>query len=101
MATVDIFNINMGAVANSVTMIQVPSSNPLLFAAQTENKLLTYAFCFCRYQGTVLFDTGEDQSLVDKKSANLMKLPTIQSNVKRVVMADNMITPVTKEAKPF
>ncbi|KAJ9050122.1 hypothetical protein DSO57_1017460 [Entomophthora muscae] len=42
-----------------------------------------------------------NQSLVDKKFASLMKLPTIQSNIKRVIMADNRSTPVTKEAKPF
>ncbi|KAJ9089592.1 hypothetical protein DSO57_1011430 [Entomophthora muscae] len=86
---------------NSITMIQVPSSNPLLFATQTGNKLLTYPFCFCRYQGTALFDTGADQSLVNKKFADLMKLPTTQSNIKRVIMAANQSTPVTQEAKPL
>ncbi|KAJ9067570.1 hypothetical protein DSO57_1037831 [Entomophthora muscae] len=48
-----------------------------------------------------LFDTGADQSLVNKKVADLMRLPTDQSNIKRVIMADNRSTPVTNEAKPF
>ncbi|KAJ9054164.1 hypothetical protein DSO57_1017641 [Entomophthora muscae] len=45
---------------DSITMIQVPSSNPLLFVTQTGNKLLIYPFCFCRYQGTTLFNAGVD-----------------------------------------
>lgn len=30
-----------------------------------------------------------------------MKLPTVQSSIKRVIMTDNRKTPVSKEAKTF
>ncbi|KAJ9085764.1 hypothetical protein DSO57_1010774 [Entomophthora muscae] len=86
---------------DSIIMIQVPSSNPLLFAAQTGNKLLTYPFQFCRYQGTALFNTGANQLLINKSFADLMKLPTTQSSIKKVIMADNRSTPVTHKTKPF
>ncbi|KAJ9077278.1 hypothetical protein DSO57_1018230 [Entomophthora muscae] len=77
------------------------SSNPILFAAQTGNKLFTYLFHFCKYQGTALFGTGADQSLVDKKFANLMNLPTIKSGVKRVIVADNKGTLSPKKPNHF
>ena len=82
-------------------MIQVPSQDLILFAAQHRNKLLMYPFQFSCFQGTALFDTGADRSLVSKQFAYSVELPSVPLSIKQVIIADGRIIKVTKEVKPF
>ena len=79
----------------------MPSDDPVLYAAQDGNKLLTYPFRFHRYQGTALFDTGADRTLVSALFANAVQLPREPSPIKTIKLADDNTLPVLGKTKSF